>query len=164
MNYESRIMNNESRRGAVPAPLKLNRIDYPASRGTEIFLELIDNDYHLYALLRLRLPVRNADLRSLQNSAIIREVHTYGQALDVGQIGDDSKPACRQAGQHKGLGKNLIVQAEQIAKKAGYKKISVISGVGAREYYKKIGYKIENTYMVKTINQENKKSTKQNNL
>ncbi|HRY60125.1 MAG TPA: tRNA uridine(34) 5-carboxymethylaminomethyl modification radical SAM/GNAT enzyme Elp3 [Patescibacteria group bacterium] len=133
-----------SRRGVLYTP-KLNKIEYNASGGEEVFLELIDNHSHLYALLRLRLPVGAGFKPAPTETAIIREVHTYGQALDVGQIGEDAK-------QHKGLGKNLIVQAEQIARKAGYKKIAVISGVGAREYYKKIGYKLEDTYMVKTIN------------
>jgi elongator complex protein 3 len=125
--------------------IKLNKIEYKASDGKEIFLELINSPRaqsrgHLYALLRLRLADR----------AIIREVHTYGQALDVGEAGDVS--------QHKGLGKKLIIEAEKIAKKAGYKKISVISGVGARNYYKKLparrrggGYKLEDTYMVKKL-------------
>lgn len=122
--------------------IKLNRIEYSASGGKEIFLELIDNDYYLYALLRLRLA----------DNAMIREVHTYGEALDVGEIGTD-------AGQHKGLGKKLIAEAEKIAKKAGYKKIAVISGVGAREYYKKLpalnriegGYRLVENYMVKVL-------------
>jgi len=134
-NQESRILNQESGRGAVPAPLKLNKIEYRASGGKEVFLELIDNDYHLYALLRLRMT---------KEKAIIREVHTYGEAVDVGEIGDGAK-------QHKGLGKKLILEAEKIAKEAGFKKISVISGVGVRGYYKKLGYKLEDTYMVKKL-------------
>ena len=145
--------------------LKINKIEYRASAGDEIFLELIDNDSYyakapkdrsqLYSLLRLRLPVgarhalpnnRNSRGCSLQinDPAIIREVHTYGQAVEVGEIGDDAK-------QHKGLGKKLILEAEDIAKKAGYKKISVISGVGARDYYKKLGYKLDGTYMMKKL-------------
>ncbi|MDD5731680.1 MAG: tRNA uridine(34) 5-carboxymethylaminomethyl modification radical SAM/GNAT enzyme Elp3 [Patescibacteria group bacterium] len=124
--------------------LRLHRINYEASGGKEVFLGLVDNDYQLYALLRLRLPSRARLIAPLQNSAIIREVHTYGEALDIGDTGLEAK-------QHKGLGRQLILEAEKIAKKSGYKKISVISGVGAREYYKRLGYRLEKTYMVKTL-------------
>jgi len=130
--------------------LQMHRIDYDASGGKEIFLEIIDNDYHLYALLRLRV-VETQSFASLRNTAIIREVHTYGEALDVGENVSDAKPACRQAWQHKGLGKRLIAEAEKIAKKEGYKKIAVISGVGAREYYRKLGYRLAENYMVKML-------------
>jgi elongator complex protein 3 len=41
--------------------------------------------------------------------------------------------------------------AEKIAKVNNYKKLSVISGVGVREYYRKLGYKLKNTYMVKEL-------------
>jgi len=124
--------------------LKLNKIEYPASGGKEIFLELVDNDYQLYALLRLRLR--------LADHAVIREVHTYGEAVEVGEVAVGAK-------QHKGLGKKLITEAEKIVyaersrdtKKSDYKKIAVISGVGAREYYRKIGYKLLGNYMVKML-------------
>jgi elongator complex protein 3 len=50
------------------------------------------------------------------------------------------------------LGKKLIKEAEKIAKKEfGLKKIAVISGIGVRNYYKKLGYSLENTYMVKKL-------------
>ncbi len=78
-----------------------------------------------------------------QKTAIIRELHIYGQALNLGEKGFEA--------QHKGLGKMLIQKAEEIAKKQGIKKISVISGIGVREYYKKLGYKLEGNYMVKEL-------------
>ena len=42
-------------------------------------------------------------------------------------------------------------KAEAIAKNAGKEKMVVISGVGVREYYVKLGYKKEGHYMVKNI-------------
>jgi len=51
--------------------------------------------------------------------------------------------------QHRGFGKWLIEEAERISEKNKCKKISIISGVGVRDYYKKLGYKLENSYMVK---------------
>jgi len=132
---------NSSSSYKVHKVIKLNRMEYNASEGKEIFLELTDNDYQLYALLRLRLA----------NTAIIREAHTYGEALEIGENIVGAKPACRQAWQHKGLGKKLIAEAERIAKKNGYKKIAVIAGIGAREYYRKLGYGLEDNYMIKKI-------------
>ena len=53
--------------------------------------------------------------------------------------------------QHLGIGKQLMAEAEKIAKKAGYKKIAVIAAIGTREYYKKLGYELEGTYMMKKL-------------
>ena len=38
-----------------------------------------------------------------------------------------------------------------IVRKSKIKKISVISGVGVREYYRKLGYELEGSYMVKEL-------------
>ena len=42
-------------------------------------------------------------------------------------------------------------KAEEIARTNGKDKIIVISGVGVRGYYRKIGYEQEGPYMVKGI-------------
>jgi len=117
--------------------LFLFRENYDASEGKEIFLSFENkNQEKLYSLLRLRIK---------DNFAIIREVHTYGRVHSLLK-GKDISP------QHKGLGKKLIKEAEKIAKKEfKAKKISVISGVGVRDYYRSLGYKLENTYMVKPL-------------
>jgi elongator complex protein 3 len=87
-------------------------------------------------------------LRIVGDKAIIRELHVYGQAL---KLGKKSKIAV----QHQGLGKWLMSEAESIVKKAKINKLQVISGVGAREYYKKLGYKLDiegkGEYMIKEI-------------
>ena len=79
--------------------------------------------------------------------AIIREVHTYGQLRPIsGELFSAASP------QHKGLGKKLIREAERIVKKESASRwIAVISGIGARDYWRRLGYKLENTYMVKEI-------------
>jgi elongator complex protein 3 len=115
--------------------LKLKMTRYPASKGDEYFLEIINKEDILFGLLRLRIS---------ENKAIIREIHVYGQALKLGEKG--------KLGQHTGLGKWLMNEAEKIVRENNIKKLSVISGVGVREYYRKLGYKLENTYMVKNIN------------
>jgi len=130
--------------------IELVRVDYEASSGKEIFLSFESKDrMQLYAHLRLRLPdhllnQKKPVLSELEGATMIREVHTYGQALPV-----DAKK--KGAAQHIGLGKALLEEAENITKKAGYKKIAVISGIGVREYYRKHGYLLVGTYMVKSL-------------
>lgn len=130
--------------------LKLKRQDYSASGGREIFLSFEDvkND-KLVALLRLRIPYSveatspNFVFSVLNNAALIREVHTYGEAEKINTKGET---------QHLGLGKRLLKEAEKTAKKEfGFSKIAVISGVGVRDYYRKSGYKLKDTYMVKGL-------------
>jgi elongator complex protein 3 len=80
----------------------------------------------------------------LRNAAIIREIQTYGELIPIGQK--------KLAPQHRGLGKKLIKEAEKITKKEfGLRKIAAISGVGVRNYWRKLGYKLKETYMVKKI-------------
>jgi len=100
----------------------------------------------LIGFCRLRIDSNSGAgfINELKNSALIREVHVYGQTLGVGDNGDCS--------QHKGYGKLLVKTAEDIARTHRYDRIAVIAGVGTREYYKnKCGYHIEGTYMIKNI-------------
>jgi elongator complex protein 3 len=121
--------------------LYLFRQDYQASGGREIFLSFENKKRErLYSLLRLRI--------TSQNTAIIREVHTYGQLHPL----DHRHQVSIHSPQHKGLGGKLIKQAEKIAKKEFQQnKIAVISGIGVRPYYRNLGYRLENTYMVKNL-------------
>ena len=123
---------------------ELFRINYYASGGKEIFLSFESkNKKRLYALLRLRIPLETP-LPVLKNAAIIREVHTYGQMIPLNKK--------TLAPQHRGLGKKLIKEAEKIAKKEfGLKKIAAISGVGVRPYWRKLDYRLEDTYMIKKM-------------
>ena len=116
--------------------LYLARKNYLASQGKEIFLSFKDKNNKLYSLLRLRI--------NSNNQAIIREIHTYGPVVSISEK--------KSAPQHQGLGKKLINQAEKITKQEfKLNKISVIAGVGARNYFRKLGYKLKNSYMVKKI-------------
>mgnify|MGYP001596960883 CR=1 FL=1 len=83
-----------------------------------------------------------SEIGSRGKITIIRELHVYGQALklDVKNI---------NAQQHRGLGKWLMNEAEKIVNENKIKKVSVISGIGVREYYKKLGYGLEGAYMMK---------------
>ena len=129
----------------------LFRQDYRASDGEEIFLSFenpapetssrygASKNRKLYSLLRLRITSRR--------EAIIRELHTYGQLQPINR-----ERVSVISPQHKGLGKKLMKEAEKVTKREfGLNKIAVISGIGARNYYRKLGYKLKNTYMVKIL-------------
>ena len=119
--------------------LSLFRQGYNASGGKEIFLSFENKDRKkLYSLLRLRI--------TSSKEAFIRDLHTYGQMLSVNNLSLNSE----KTPQHKGLGKKLIQEAEKITKEEfGINKIAIISGVGVRDYYRKLGYRLKDTYMVK---------------
>ena len=121
------------------------REDYAAAGGTEVFLSSEDtkNDL-LLGFCRLRIIPTSHRPEIPPNSAGIRELHVYGQAVAIGAEGEV---------QHKGLGKKLMAEAERIAREEfKCEKILVISGIGVREYYKeKLGYYREGPYMVKSL-------------
>ncbi len=85
------------------------------------------------------------DFLVLNDSALIRELHTYGRFVPI-------SAKSKKAAQHKGLGRKLMAEAERIVKKeTDFKKIAVISGIGVREYYRKLGYRLKDEYMIKRI-------------
>lgn len=121
--------------------LKVN--EYEASQGREFFISVEDtkNDL-LLGFCRLRFPSQFLRQEITKNSALIRELHVYGTATAIGEEGTV---------QHKGWGRKLIRKTEEIAKRERKNKMVVISGVGVRGYYRKLGYKLEGVYMVKKI-------------
>ncbi|MBT4935723.1 tRNA uridine(34) 5-carboxymethylaminomethyl modification radical SAM/GNAT enzyme Elp3 [Candidatus Woesearchaeota archaeon] len=123
---------------------ELKVIEYNASHGKEFFISVEDvkNDI-LIGFCRLRFPSENLRDEITSDSALVRELHVYGTATALGEEGMI---------QHKGWGTKLMEKAEHIALKHGKIKMVVISGIGAREYYKKkLNYKKEGPYMVKNI-------------
>ncbi len=124
--------------------VNLKRIDYDSSGGKEIFLSYEDtkNDIIL-GFLRLRIPFKPFRKEITKNSAIIREIHVYGQATPLGKEGDV---------QHKGLGTSLLKEAEDIAKNEFNKdKLLIISGIGVKEYFKRFNYKKDGIYVSKKL-------------
>jgi elongator complex protein 3 len=101
----------------------------------------------LAGFLRLSLPGENSadtGLSDLQGAAIIREVHVYGQSLEVGE-------KQRGAAQHSGLGTDLIRQAEEIARSNGFERLAVIAAVGTRHYYEQRGFVPGELYLTKAL-------------
>lgn len=128
---------------------------YRASGGTEYFISYESPDKKiLYAFVRLRIPNFKTPtiLPELKNAALVRELHTYGHLIPLHQRNLWGKAHLRNSQiQHTGLGRQLMARTEEIARQAAARKLAVISGIGVREYYKKLGYRKEGTYMVKWI-------------
>jgi elongator complex protein 3 len=138
---------------------------YHAAQAEEHFLEYRTLDGKIAGYLRLSLPEKPAgywkdeeisaeftdyplDMEGmavdLEQAAIIREVHVYGQSLPVGGEMDG-------AAQHSGLGTRLLEMAEKTSRERGYKKLTVIAAVGTRLYYENRGFKRGSLYLVKDI-------------
>ena len=133
---------------------KLFQKKYKASDGDEYFLSYEDQTRKtIYAFLRLRIPSKTKNASNLyeiipeiENAALVREVHTYGQLVPLDPSGKKSKKI-----QHEGFGKKLMKEAENIVKKSKQDKIAVIAGIGVREYYRKLDYQLEGQYMTKKL-------------
>ena len=127
--------------------VKLEIIKYKGNSGDEYFISY-ETDKFLIGFIRLRLNYDYSDgkiIDDLIGCALIRELHVYSTLSDVG-----NDLGCHSL-QHKGYGKSLIAKAEEIAKNEGYKKMAIIAGTGVRNYYRKQGYQLINTYMIKDI-------------
>lgn len=130
-----------------PFEAELIRRDYVANGGWETFLSYEDPEQDiLIGLLRLRRCAADTFRPELKGgSSIVRELHVYGTAVPV-HARDPTKF------QHQGFGMLLMEEAARIAKdEHGSKKIVVISGVGTRNYYRKMGYDLDGPYMTKSL-------------
>ena len=126
------------------------RLDYEASGGLEVFLSFEDERETLFGLLRMRIqgwPVPALGMEPGGTLALIRELHIFGPEVPLAEQRVD-------AAQHKGIGRALLKEAERIAtNEFGAKRMLVLSGVGAREYYAEVGYRALGAYMVKELKQ-----------
>lgn len=122
---------------------------YDASQGKEYFLEYTDSQNHCLGFLRLRIPTSLLDPTQkpifpfLRKAALVRELHVYGPVASLRKKSPTT--------QHQGIGKKLLQKAEEIARENHAQKIAVISGVGVRPYYRRFGYRLCQTYMVKSL-------------
>ncbi len=155
------ITNRRSRNNQLPQNnpsecINLIIREYPSSVGTEYFISFEDELGYLYGFTRLLLPKIKHILQwegLWEHVALIRELHVYWNLETIWKLCKDVsiKRPNLNATQHKGFGKQLLQVAEKISSHNTYKKLSVISWVGVREYYKKQWYTLEWTYMLKNI-------------
>jgi len=122
-------------RGLAVDPASLRRVEtrYETGIGEERFLQLVTPEDRLAAFLRLSLPRAAPPVDELRGCAVIREVHVYGGALELGRRAADRA-------QHAGLGRQLIERAADLAAEAGFAGLAVISAVGTRGYYRGLGF------------------------
>ncbi|MBD3247640.1 tRNA uridine(34) 5-carboxymethylaminomethyl modification radical SAM/GNAT enzyme Elp3 [Candidatus Pacearchaeota archaeon] len=124
------------KKGKVAENVEILVEKYNASSGAEYFISAEDVKQDiLLGFCRLRISKRK--------EGMIRELHVYGNVEAIGKKGKDV--------QHRGFGRKLMERAEEIAMKKGKKEMIVISGIGVREYYRKLGYKLKGSYMFKSI-------------
>ncbi len=124
---------------------KIQKEFYDASGGEEAFISAESKDA-LFGFVRLRKPTEPFLKEITSKTALVRELHVFGKSLALGKHDNESP-------QHKGLGKELMQEAERVAKeKFGANKMVVISGLGVKEYYiKNFKYKKEGTFVSKRI-------------
>ncbi len=124
--------------------LHLDEFWYTTSCSDEVFLQYITPERYIAGFLRLSLPNEPPITDELAGCAMIREVHVYGQSLEIGE-------ASPGRAQHSGLGKQLIERAAEIARQHGYKRLAVISAIGTREYYRKRGFEDGTLYQIRNL-------------
>ncbi len=98
----------------------------------------------LAAFLRLSLPRSQVKPSEIAESAMIREVHVYGVLAGLGESGNGKS-------QHAGLGRLLIERAAELARAAGFADLAVISSIGTREYYRKLGFRDAELYQHRAL-------------
>jgi elongator complex protein 3 len=142
-------MNDET-----PDSVDLDVLTYEAAGGTEQFISIEDFERDLLiGFCRLRFPsaaerdpaIETVGRPELEDAALVRELHVYGGEVAVGEDSEENH-------QHSGHGQRLLERAETLAADAGFEKLAVISGIGARQYYReKLGYYQDGPYVSKRL-------------
>jgi elongator complex protein 3 len=125
--------------------LGVKHIEYEASDGVENFITAEDKNQTLIGFIRLRIPYENSHRKEITDkTGLIRELHIYGEMTPVGEESLDW--------QHQGWGELLLKKAEKVAfEKFDMNKLIVMSGLGTKQYYRRLGYENEGVYVSKNL-------------
>ncbi len=126
--------------------LRLDILPYETDINREFFISFVTPEDKVAGFLRLSLPhgPQVVPIEEIQHAAMIREVHVYGPALGLGR-------ASQGEAQHRGLGSRLIAEAERLARAEGYRELAVIAAIGTRNYYRRLGFRLGQYYMLKSL-------------
>jgi len=126
----------------------LTRMDYETYGGKEIFLSYEDANETLFGLLRLRInskPSPESSPFKGEGRVRVRELHVFGSEVPL-------REKREWTAQHRGLGEGLLREAEKIVREEFHiDKLSILSGVGSRDYFRSLGYRLEGAYVVKEL-------------
>ena len=138
-------------KGVTPSEVIESELVYSTTASDEHFLGFDTPDGRLAGYLRLSLPHAAGEacgvdlgLPELRGASLVREVHVYGPAQELGGREESST-------QHRGLGRRLLERAERRAREHGFARMAIIASVGTRGYYRRSGYRLDGTYMVKDL-------------
>ena len=142
-------------RGEPPAgePRLVERT-YEACGGREHFLSYETPEGYLVGFLRLRFPPR-ALSQELEEASLLRELHIYGPQVPIGGESPGwpswNTDGINRGFQHRGYGTRLVERAAELSREAGFRRLATMSGIGARPYYKRLGFERRGPYMVKDL-------------
>jgi elongator complex protein 3 len=122
----------------------IHTLKYACCGGTEYFISAVSDD-SLIGFSRLRFP-SEMFRPELEDAALMRELHVYGSVVPLGK-----GPKEDAEWQHRRFGNRLLAEAEEIARQGGYRRLAIISGIGVRDYYRKLGYERAGPYMVRDL-------------
>jgi elongator complex protein 3 (tRNA carboxymethyluridine synthase) len=131
--------------GRLPSLAKseIRVLEYEACRGKEHFISAVAGD-SLIGFARLRFP-SSVYRPELDGAALLRELHVYGSLVPVGLSAEEAE------WQHRNYGRALIAGVEEIARAGGYRNLAIMSGIGVRPYYRKLGYQRSGPYMIRDL-------------
>jgi len=140
-------VSSEKTKKVTDHSLRCVHRQYKASGGDEFFISLEDTEQDvLIGYIRLRDIVHphRSELQS-EPCMIIRELKVLGREASLGK-------RTSEAYQHRGFGKKLLCEAERIcSEQFGKKRLYVLSGIGVKPYYRKLGFTDDGRYLSKTL-------------
>ncbi|MFW5902765.1 MAG: tRNA uridine(34) 5-carboxymethylaminomethyl modification radical SAM/GNAT enzyme Elp3 [archaeon] len=146
LGIETKEIRYREIRDKKPIQTKLRTKEYETKGTKETFISIEDSvQDKIIGFTRLSFPNHSNRPEINEETAGIRELHVYGPSKTINAGKNE------EGEQHKGHGEKLLKKAEEIAIEQGKKKMLIISGIGARGYYRKKGYKLETPYMKKAL-------------